>query len=241
MRSRILAVCLVVLLAKAKISVAQITNHCDGQNIRCLDCQKSTSGDLYDCKQCAYLQTLYSKKCSKNIDIEHCQSMLKEKCDICEYGYVQTDDFLTCNRMKDKNCIVGIKEDPGVIKCRYCKPGFAAKNDDGSCVQVEDSKKKPHCLSYQNYKGLISCIQCEKGYSLSDNLICIQTCGEGCAICTSDRKSCRECANVFGYFQTSPGKCSFKGLPNGIDPFNLSTNIIQAFLSLILGMLALTI
>lgn len=241
MSIRTLALCLVVLLAQA--SLAQVTNNCDGNDIRCLKCYAAPGNSAYLCKRCAYLQTLNAEKCGEQLQIDNCMSQTqKDKCDICNYGYAPDPDHNSCQKLKIDNCIIGKIEDRKIV-CGYCNKGYASKLDDGTCVKVEQPQSIDKCLIYQIPKGSEKpqCIQCVKEYSLTASLSCGKKCGEGCAVCDKNNLSCMKCSDVFGYYETSPGKCGFKGLPNGIDPFNTSTNNIKIFFGLIIGMLALTI
>lgn len=226
--SKLISLCLIALLAQ--LSLTQIAaNPCKDNDAMCVQCVAEKGANI--CKMC-FFQLSDGKACYEK-PIANCMIQAKnsDQCEQCNPGYVQTEDFKSCKKFDFPNCAIAgatkkTRSDPFVAGCLTCRPGYynsRAKNSTDGCIEgPPEDKKIAHCQLYElNMESQFRCKACEKGYSLYRDS-CTPECSPGCASCYDDKK-CRGCSMFYGYFEEEPGKCVYKGLPDGVNFFGAFT------------------
>lgn len=228
-----------------QLSLSQIpTNPCNDNEARCLKCE-GIKGKPNICTDCLFQKTFNETSCKDKPSIENCMEQIygQDTCETCLFGYVPSEDFRSCQKTTIQNCMVAsrVKDGAGTrVVCSFCFPGFASSIDGLKCDDApEDSKKIPNCQLYStNANGTYRCTSCTLYFAVDSENKCTGRCGAGCHHCKNDK--CQDCNVLYGYFMSQPNKCVKQGLPDGVNPFYFSSNLITlsgVLISLIIALL----
>lgn len=128
-----------------------------------------------------------------------------KKCQVCQPGYVTNQDN-ECTLVTTSNCAAGTWHQ-GAVKCITCM-GTAA-SFEGSCNLTIPASYQ-FCTatntSYGTNEKVTQCSQCDYGYALDSNNVCVPQCTEGCLKC--ENQICVECDFYRSFWMTSPHNCT---------------------------------
>ena len=143
---------------------------CDSicSNINCLKCEIKDGSEI--CDKCPLEYEINSEKCESLCSEEKCSSYsVKENnisCNKCKTGYYLEGNICKIKCSVD-NCDICSEDGK---ECTQC-------NSDTKLYQGKCAKNKKLCTNFQNCDYCFQdegCIECEKGYELTSNNICIQ-------------------------------------------------------------------
>ncbi len=183
---------------------AQGINLCPDENF-CLACKPGPEAG-HECLHCdkRFLDPI-SKRCTlvtRGI-VENCSEYSMEKsqevprCINCSIGYTITHEN-TCLKCPSQNC--AYCDEKGV--CKACINGILLVNE-----VCEISQKCPleNCFVYDDSNNPSSCQQCNNGYSLDQNNICVEGPSDCLKIVDSNQSACAFCSS--GHYLTLSNTC----------------------------------
>ena len=152
-------------------------------------CQETLDGKTCDkCEENYYFDNL-----GNCVSTNFCAKSENFKCIECKSNYYLTENGESCSN--ENNCFSADSESGF---CNWCKFNYYLRYSDKKCISYDEN------IEYKNCKIFLSdnCIECESGYSLSEDNKCslTQNCSE------TYKGECKRCSQ--GYYLGIDKKCT---------------------------------